>query len=231
MVLIPPDETGDLPLDGYDPDYHCPKYRVITVAMQIAMIKEEKKADGSFLYDEPVLEPQKKAVDMIPTGDLIPPVGSWFDSEDDAKAFVTAVARSCDVSVNVVHMWWTGWSLYQFLNKASEFLYSRSRKKNEDEWRSLSLQERRDKLWRIVIKESPLARDFTPELASHVLLSEYKPASLTAHRPSCFRDLEHNHYFGFSTKLLTHISACVRKPRLERRQEGTERKQRHDQQA
>lgn len=187
-MLVPPEECGDLPPGHpeWDPDHHCPKYRMVTVEMQKEWIEAEKKANNLFVEDEPVLDPQMKALTMIPTLDLIPPNGWWFDNKQDAKAFVTAVARVSNVSVNVVGRTSGGGRLYRFILKVLECC--RVRKEKEEGSRPLSLQERRDRHWRAVIKESPIARDFSPELVSHITLSEYK-SSLTAPRLSCLCEL------------------------------------------
>lgn len=171
-VLEPPENCGDLPTGhpNWDPDLHCPKYRVISAEMQKEAKKEEKRSYKEFVDDEPIYEPQKKALGMIPTLDLIPPNGFWFDSDKDAEAFITAVARVSDVSVDIVNRKITGRRLYQFLNKVSMLRGEREETKKGAP--DVSLQERRDRHWRAVIKEAPLARDFTPELVSHVTLSK-----------------------------------------------------------
>lgn len=170
--MMTPEEANDIApgRPGYDPDLHCPKYRVISVQMQLDAIEADKKHHGLFLEEEPVSEPQKRAVMMIPTLDLIPPHKYWFDSDKDAETFIKAVARVSDVSVHIVGRTSTGGRLYQFLNKVADYRYVREEK--EEGSPPLSLQERRRKHWCAVIKEAPLARDFSPELVSHITLSK-----------------------------------------------------------
>lgn len=171
-MLEPPENVGDLPPGhpDWDPDLHCPKYRVISVQMQKDERDAEKRRNNQFMDDEPICEPQKKALTIIPTLDLIPPNGFWFDSDKDAEAFIKAVARVSDRSVDVVGKTSAGTRLYSFLDKV--FMLKGVRKEKQKGALDVSLQERRDRHWRAVIKESPLARDFTPELVSHVTLSK-----------------------------------------------------------
>lgn len=167
-MLLTPEEANDIPAGhpGYDPDLHCDKYRVISVEKQKQQRLADKKLHNEFV-DEPVQEPQRRVWMLIPKTNLCIPI-KWFDYDDDAAAFIKALARVTNKAVDCVGRTSMGFTLCVFMDSVMRNRHLRMKK--EDDPPHMSLQERRVRHWQAVISESSFARDFTVRLVRHVTL-------------------------------------------------------------
>ncbi|KAK2609663.1 hypothetical protein N8I77_003154 [Diaporthe amygdali] len=199
MTPIPPEELDEKGPGhpNWDPDLECAKLRVISIKKQEQEQIAEKKRNNEYT-DEPVIEPQKRALKLIPKQDLLLP-SRWFDNDEDAEAFIIAACKGNNAAVDALGRTRTSNALLQFLRTVYGLRGQRKENK-EDASPRLSLQELRDRHWQAVVEESSFARDFSPHLARHVTLM-----LLGANRP--FK--EHEKFLDGSTDLLTIIDKLL----------------------
>lgn len=167
-VEVPPEELGELPWGHPDhhPDLHCTKYRFISPKMQEEQEIAEKKLYKQFV-EEPVQDPEWRAMFLIPKTNLRIPY-NWFWHSSDAAAFIRAVAKANNVGVHTLGKSTMGTSLLRLMNVVWE--RRDLRMKQEEDPPRMSLQERRDRHWEAVTDGSSVVRGFSLRLIRHVTL-------------------------------------------------------------